>query len=110
MENKTDEKPKEPEEESTPADAGEGIQQETISQLDRADSIAERLKRENDRKEIALTREEALAARRAVGGISEAGQTPKKKSEDEAWADDAKERYAGTGLDPTDDDTPVTYA
>jgi len=65
----------------TPEDAGKGFQQETVSELDRADQIAERLKRENDRKEELLEREEALAARRAVGGIAEAGQQEKPKEE-----------------------------
>ncbi len=73
-----DEKTKE---EPTSDNTGEGIQQETTSELDRADSIAERQKRENDRREALLTREEALAARKAVGGVTEAGQTPAKKEE-----------------------------
>lgn len=68
--------PKEPE-----ADKGEGVQQETISELDRADQIAERQKRENDRREEILNREEALAARKAVGGTAEGGQPPTKPKE-----------------------------
>ncbi len=59
----------------------EGIQSETISELDRADQIAERQKRENDRREELLNREESLAARKAVGGVTEAGQASAKKEE-----------------------------
>lgn len=63
-------------------DTGKGVQPETISELDRADQIAERQKRENDRREEILTREENLAARKAVGGVTEAGQSaPVKKEE-----------------------------
>lgn len=63
---------------TTPENTDEGVQQKTISELDRADQIAERQKRENDRREDLLKREEALAARRAIGGGTEAGgETPK---------------------------------
>ena len=62
-------------------DTGEGLQSETVTELDRADQIAERLKRENDRREALLTREEALEARRAVGGRAEAGSQPVKAPE-----------------------------
>ncbi len=62
-------------------DKKEGVQSEATTDLDRADQIAERQKRENDRREELLTREEALAARKAVGGITEAGSEPVKKEE-----------------------------
>ena len=66
------------------------------------------------KKEELLEREEKLQAKKetlqALGGGSPAGQAPVKKSEDEEWAEDAKERYKGTGLDPTDDDSPTVYA
>lgn len=65
--------------ENTGNDSRERFQQETISELDRADQIAERQARENQRREEILDREEALAARRAVGGISEGGQPAKKE-------------------------------
>jgi len=66
-----------------------GVQSETITELDRADQIAERQARENKRREDILDREEALAARKAVGGISEAGQQPvKKEVDDEQYAKD----------------------
>ena len=63
-------------------DSGEGVQSEAVSTLDRADQIAERQARENDRREKLLDREEALAARRAVGGTTEAGSVKEKPKEE----------------------------
>ena len=60
---------------------GDGDKSETISELDRADQIAERQARENDRREAILKREENLAARKAIGGETEAGKPEKKKEE-----------------------------
>ena len=74
-------KTKEDEKETTTDDSNERVQQKTISELDRADQIAERQKRENDRRSEILDREEALAARKAVGGIADAGQPAEKKEE-----------------------------
>lgn len=71
---------------SSPKNVNDGIQRETVSELDRADQIAERQKRENDRREELINREEALAARRIVGGNAEAGsvrEQPKKESPSE---------------------------
>ena len=59
-----------------------GVQSETTTELDRADQIAERLARENERREKLLDREEALAARKAVGGVTEAGQSQEKPKEE----------------------------
>ena len=82
----TNEKKKEEEEPSedtdSKGDTDKGVQPETVSELDRADSIAERQKRENDRREAILDREESLAARQAVGGKSEAGQPEVKEKEE----------------------------
>ena len=67
--------------EETTEDSTERIQSKTMETLDRADEIAERQKRENDRREELIQREEALAARKAVGGELEAGQEPIKKEQ-----------------------------
>ena len=86
---------KKPEEDTTKKsaqgkdDSADGVsteKEETITELDRADQIAERQARENDRREKILDREETLAARRAVGGTTEAGQTetPKFSKEEKA--------------------------
>ena len=65
-------------------DKGEGVQSETVSELDRADQIAERQKRENDRREEILKREENLAARKAVGGVTDGGSQDEKPKEETA--------------------------
>ena len=54
----------------------DGTESKTISELDRADQIAERQKRENDRREALLVREENLAARKVVGGTTGEGTQP----------------------------------
>jgi len=77
-------------EESSTENENDGVQQETISELDRADQIAERQTRENTRREAILDREEALAARKAVGGISEAGTESKPKFSEEELASRAR--------------------
>lgn len=69
-----------PKEKATPTE-DDGVQSETVSELDKADQIAERQKRENDRREGLLTREENLEARRKVGGTIEGGQAPVEKEE-----------------------------
>ena len=71
----------ETQESRTSENIDKGIQSETTSELDRADSIVERQKRENDRREELLSREENLAARRAVGGETEAGSIAEKPKE-----------------------------
>ena len=66
------------------------------------EKVRDDMRKENDRLE-------ALKAREMVGGITEGGQAPKKETEEEKYNREAKERYEGTGLDPTPDDTPTTY-
>lgn len=72
----------------------DGIQSETVSELDRADQIAERQKRENDRREEILTREENLAARKVIGGVAEAG-TEEEKPKEETPQEYAKKIMSG---------------
>ena len=79
-------------------------EKKTPSMIDGAVLAAEELKKQNDRREALLDREEALAAKRILGGVTEAGQAPKVETEDEKWAKDAKKRYEGTGMSPVEDD------
>ena len=72
----------------------EGDKSKTVSELDRADQIAERQKRENDRREELINREEAIAARKAVGGIADAGKKEEVK-EKKSNADYANEALSG---------------
>ena len=78
-----EEKKSEEKKSETPAeDNGAGSKQETISELDRADQIAERMARENAKREELITREENLEARRRVGGRAEAGSAPVEQKEE----------------------------
>ena len=57
----------------------------------------------NAKKEELLDREENLLAQQRVSGRALAGgERPKEQTEDEKWAEDAKKRYEGTGMDPTE--------
>jgi len=90
-------------------DSGEGNKPSANGLIDNANAAAERLEAANAKQEELLKRQEEITAKQMLGGTATAGQTPVKKTDDEKWADDAKERYAGTGLDPMPDDTPTTY-
>ena len=84
--------------------------EEISTPVEKVNENYEKLKEANDKVEAELLRGETLKAKVALGGKSMAGQTEKPKSEDEKWSEDAKKRYEGTGMDPTDDDTPTTYS
>ena len=74
-----------------------GVQSKTISTLDRADQIAERQERANAKRIEILDREEALAARKAVGGVTEAGQPAEKKEETPKEYNDRIEKELSEG-------------
>ena len=76
-------------------DSKERVQSKTVETLDRADEIVERRKRENDREEAILERKEALAARQAVGGVTEAGQPQEKEKKEQTSKEYADEVMAG---------------
>ena len=72
--------------------------------IEAATALADRIDAGNKKAEEILVRQEELHAQQMLGGHSQAGQTPPpKETEEEKWAKDAKERYAGTGMDPTPD-------
>ena len=89
----------EPQEEpkDKPVDTPEGIQSKTVSTLDRADEIAERQERANAKRIEILDREEALAARKAVGGVTDAGQVIEKKEETPKEYNDRIEKELSEG-------------
>jgi len=62
---------------------------------------ADQLKAENDALEREIDRAEKLKSRQIVAGRSEGFVPPKIETPEEKWAREAKQRYAGTGLDPT---------
>lgn len=59
---------------------------ETTSIIDRADAVAKKLQEQNDRTELLLQRQEAIAARMMLSGRAEAGQvqkTPQQAAEEQ---------------------------
>ena len=81
MDEQTEQKTEEKKPEESAGDTEEGLQSKTTSDLDRADEIVERRNRVCEREEKILERKESFAARQAVGGVTEAGQTPVVKEE-----------------------------
>lgn len=71
--------------------------------LEKAYKVRDEILAANKQHEALIVRQEKLKATEALGGRSEAGAAPaKKETENDKWAREAKERYAGTGLDPTE--------
>jgi len=85
----------EKEEQGAPKDSGEGSKPEATTLVDEANAAAERLEKANERKAELLRQEEELAAKRALGGRSDAGQN-KEVSEEEKKKQGAKEFFKGT--------------
>ena len=79
----------EKEKQGTPEDADKGIQPKATTLVDEANAAAERLEKANERNAELLRQQEELMAKKALGGRSEAGQTPVKKEIDaEQYAKD----------------------
>ena len=77
--------------------------EEAKKQADRLEAIDEKLG-------IKIKKLESLQTEEALGGKSHGGGAAK-ETEDEKWNREAKERYAGTGMDPTPHDgTPTVYS
>lgn len=74
-----------------------GDKGKTTSILDRADEINDRKERILKREEALQDRKDAFAARKAVGGETEAGQ-PAEKSESQKKEANAQEFFKGTAL------------
>lgn len=89
----------------TEKDATELSEAEKI--LIRTEKAVAEQKIQNDRREKINQDEQIL---RTLGGKA-GGKEPavKEKTEDEMWEEDAKQRYEGTGMDPTPDNTPTEF-
>lgn len=72
-----------------------------LSPLEEARKFNEDTKKMLEAMKIEREAIESAAAEMLVNGKSLAGQVQKQKTDEEKWAESAKERYAGTGLDPT---------
>ena len=83
------------------------------SPLEEARALDKSIKESTESMKKLLVKNEKIFADAALAGKGFAGQTPPpQKTDDEKWAEDAKKRYAGTGMDPTPDpDTgPTKYS
>jgi hypothetical protein len=87
------------------AQSGEAIvskDTDDISPIEEAKKIQEENKKILEQMTAERKKMEKAAADLMVGGRSFAGQQTKKElTEEEKWEISAKERYKGTGLDPT---------
>jgi len=91
---------KKPEDTTDNLDEGSEL---TKSQLiDKQDASTERLEKANAEKAKLQAIDDDRDRRIAEGGTTEAGVTPHKETEDEKWKREAKVRYEGTGMDPTE--------
>jgi|TARA_R100001530_G_scaffold136358_2_gene116696 hypothetical protein len=85
-----DEEKQEEQEQETPQGDGEGNEPETTPLIDDANLAAKRMEEANKEKRELLDREEALMAKKALGGNTEAGQPKKEeKIDDVAYAQKA---------------------
>lgn len=74
--------------ENTEGDNDEGDKYEGVTLIDDANAAAERLEEANKKQEMLLKKQEAILARQALGGQTEAGQSPEKKEEtDKEYSD-----------------------
>ncbi len=81
MDEQTEEKTEEKKPEESTGDTKEGNKPKTSTLIDDANSAAKRMEEANERKSELLRQEEELMAKRALGGVTEAGQTPVVKEE-----------------------------
>jgi len=72
------------------------------SMLEEAKELAERIEKGNAEAREIQKKNEEIATRLMLGGHSQAGQAQAPaETFEEKWRREAKERYKGTGLDPT---------
>ena len=75
-----------------------------LTLVERAEAAQKGIEAANAESIKIAERLEAAKIKEALGGTTAAGQPdPKKETEDEKWEKEAKERWKGTGVDPTPD-------
>lgn len=87
-----EEKPEEKEEE--PKEGSNSLLEKWTKETDRREAIVIEEKKLQKRKED-------LFAQQQMHGTAEGGSKPTEETEDEKWRKEAKERWKGTGYDPT---------
>jgi ATP-dependent Clp protease ATP-binding subunit ClpA len=96
-----DDEQKSAEVEQKVAETKESNRVEDINPVEEAKKVLEESKRILEETKKERIRIEKATAEMLVNGKSLAGQVIKAETADEKWAREAKERYKGTGLDPT---------
>jgi hypothetical protein len=81
--------------EQTPDNSGKGVQPKATTLVDEANAAAERLEKANERKAELLRQEEELAARKRLGGVTEAGIETKPQMSEEEKKSRARIRAVG---------------
>jgi ribosomal protein L3 len=82
----------------------DAAQPSTKSPLEEARTLDKSIKEGTAKIQKLFEKNEKIMADAAISGKGFAGQSPTApKTDDEKWAEDAKKRYAGTGMDPTPD-------
>lgn len=95
MENPTNQQPNEATaQEQAPAQSGTGSDPQTVSLIDRADSVAKRMEEANKRAEELIKRQEMVLSRSILGGKTEAGTVTKTQEQIDAEKIDAMAKAA----------------
>lgn len=80
-----------------------GVQPESSTLIEDANLAAKRVEEATKALKVQNDRREELMSQAILSGTAEAGGQPEpKETDDEKWAREAKVRYAGTGMDPTE--------
>jgi len=75
---------------------------EDVGVIKSAKETAERIEKANAEHERLIAEEKELMAERALSGKAGISAPEKPETEDEKWKREAKKRYEGTGMDPTE--------
>ena len=90
------------EEEKKEEAAPEAAPVQKKSKIDEANDAAKRIEDATAAMKIENDRKEKIYEENLLAGKGEAGSKPKEQTEDEKYKEDAKKRYEGTGMDPTE--------
>lgn len=85
-------------EETTTEDSGTGNKPEVYKPIDDANLAAKRLEDANKERRELLAKEEEMIAKRTLGGITEAGSAPVKKTKTDAAAEFFKDTQLGKDI------------
>jgi hypothetical protein len=73
-----------------------------LTRLEEAQRLVERMEKANEETKLLLEKAEQMRINDLLSGEAKAGQPEApKETTDEKWEREARERYKGTGMDPT---------